>query len=325
MTVPRIAVTAGDPGGVGPEVALKALARAASLPPAAWILFADPRVVEAEERRLGIRLAARAWRAEARPEAGVHLAAVPARGGPADVGRVSAGNGEASFRAFEAAVAEARAGRLEAVVTAPISKAAWSLAGHPFRGHTDYLARLYPEAVMSFWSDRLKVALLSHHLPLREAVAAVRRDALLAFFRSLHRSLGRVPGGPYRLLAAGLNPHAGERGRLGREEEEEIRPAVEAAAAEGIPVSGPFPPDTVFLNALGKKDAVVVALYHDQGLIAFKLEAFATGVNVTLGLPFVRTSPDHGTAFDIAGQGVADARSMEGAARLAAELSATGS
>ena len=325
MTVPRIAVTAGDPGGVGPEVALKALARAASLPPAAWVLFADPRVVEAEEMNLGVRLGASAWPPAGPAGPGIYLAPVAGSFGEPVAGRVAAENGEASFRAFEAAVTEARAGRLEAVVTAPISKAAWSLAGHPFRGHTDFLARLYPEAVMSFWSDRLKVALLSHHLPLREAVAAVRKDALLAFFRSLHRSLGRVPGGPFRLLAAGLNPHAGEQGRLGREEEEEIRPAVEAAAAEGIPVSGPFPPDTVFLQALEKKDAVVVALYHDQGLIAFKLEAFATGVNVTLGLPFVRTSPDHGTAFDIAGQGVADARSMERAARLAAELSATGS
>ncbi len=138
-------------------------------------------------------------------------------------------------------------------------------------------------------------------------------------------SLEKLPGRPYRLLAAGLNPHAGEAGHLGREEEDEIRPAVAAAAAEGIPVTGPFPPDTVFRDALGRKDAVVVALYHDQGLIAFKLEAFATGVNATLGLPFARTSPDHGTAFDIAGKGIADTRSMEEAVRLAAVFSATGS
>jgi 4-hydroxythreonine-4-phosphate dehydrogenase len=178
---------------------------------------------------------------------------------------------------------------------------------------------------MTFWSDRLKVALFSHHRPLSEAVAAVRKDALLAFFRTLHRALGRVPGGPFRLLAAGLNPHAGEDGTLGREEIGEIGPAVAAAAAEGIPVSGPFPPDAVFLKALGKADAVVAALYHDQGLIAFKMAAFATGVNATLGLPFVRTSPDHGTAFDIAGRGVADPRSMGEAVRLAAAFSATGS
>jgi 4-hydroxythreonine-4-phosphate dehydrogenase len=178
---------------------------------------------------------------------------------------------------------------------------------------------------MTFWSERLKIALFSHHRPLREAVAAVRAEALLDFLRALDRGLKRVPGGPFRLLVAGLNPHAGEDGHLGGEEGGEIRPALERARSEGIQVSGPFPPDTVFLQALGKADAIAVALYHDQGLIAFKLAAFATGVNVTLGLPFVRTSPDHGTAFDIAGKGVADARSMEEAVRLAAALSATGS
>jgi 4-hydroxythreonine-4-phosphate dehydrogenase len=325
MTVPRIGVTPGDPGGIGPEIVVKTLARTSALPPAAYVLFADPDALEAEERKLGLRLSARPWGANDPIQAGVFLATVPGPAGPAIAGRATAENGEASFRSFEAAVAEAGGGRLDALVTAPISKAAWALAGHPFRGHTDYLARLYPGIVMAFWSERLKVALLSHHLPLREAVAAVRKAELLAFFRSLHRSLLRVPGGPFRLLAVGLNPHAGEAGTLGREEEEEIRPAVEAAAAEGIPVAGPYPPDTVFLEALGKRDAVVAALYHDQGLIAFKLEAFATGVNVTLGLPFVRTSPDHGTAFDIAGKGTADGRSMEEAVRLAAAFSANGS
>ena len=325
MTLPRIGVTPGDPGGIGLEIVVRTLARASALPPAAYILFADPGLVEAEERRLGLRLAARAWRTGRPAEAGVFLAAVPGPAGPPAIGRVSAENGEASFRAFETAVTEARGGRLEGLTTAPISKAAWALAGHPFGGHTDYLARFYPGAVMTFWSERLKVALLSHHQPLREAVAAVRKDTLLKLFRSLHRALERVPGGPFRLLTAGLNPHAGEEGLLGREEGEEIRPAVDAAAAEGIPVTGPYPPDTVFMKALGEDDAIVVALYHDQGLIAFKLEAFASGVNATLGLPFARTSPDHGTAFDIAGKGVADARSMEEAVRLAAVFSASGS
>ena len=325
MTLPRIGLASGDPGGVGPEVVVKTLARPDSLPPAAYLLFADPRVIEAEEARLGLRLAARSWRPGAPPEPGVFLVPVPGPSWPVEHGRASAANGEASFRAFEAAVGEARAGRLEAVVTAPVSKAAWALAGRAYRGHTDYLSRIYPEALMTSWSERLRVALFSHHRPLREAAAAVRKDALLAFLRSLHVSLGRVPGGPFRLLVAGLNPHAGEDGGLGREEIEEIGPAVEAAAAEGIPASGPFPPDAVFLKALDKPDALVVALYHDQGLVAFKLEAFATGVNATLGLPFVRTSPDHGTAFDIAGRGIADPRSMGEAVRLAAAFSATGS
>ena len=325
MTVPTIGVTAGDPGGIGPEVVVKTLARAGGFPAAAYVVFTDPRVIGAEQERLGIRIASREWRPDLPPEPGVFLAAVPCPAGPAASARVTAGNGEASFRWFEAAVERARSGRLQAVVTAPISKAAWALAGHAFRGHTEYLARIYPDAVMAFWSDELKIALFSHHRPLGEAVAAVRRDALIDFLRSLRRGLEKVPGGPFRLLAAGLNPHAGEDGQLGREEIDEIRPALEKAVSEGISVTGPFPPDTVFLRAMGQRDAVVVALYHDQGLIAFKLAAFATGVNVTLGLPFVRTSPDHGTAFDIAGKGVADARSMEGAVRLAAAFTATGS
>ena len=325
MTVPTIGVTAGDPGGIGPEVVVKALARADELPAAAFVLFADPRVIEAEEARLGLRLAPRVWRPGRVSEAGVFLSPVDGKNWPPSPGRVSAQNGEASFRAFEAAVASARAGRLEAVVTAPISKAAWALAGHPFRGHTEYLAGLYPGAIMAFWSEWLKVALFSHHRPLREAVAAVRRDALYDYFGSLHRALGKAPGGPFRLFVAGLNPHAGEDGYLGGEEVEEIGPAIKRAASDGIPVNGPFPPDTVFREAMGKADAVAVALYHDQGLIAFKLAAFATGVNVTLGLPFVRTSPDHGTAFDIAGKGVADTRSMVEAIRLAAAFSVTGS
>jgi 4-hydroxythreonine-4-phosphate dehydrogenase len=325
MTVPTIAVTSGDPGGIGPEILVKTLSRAAGLPAAEYVVFADPGVIAAEERRLGFRLAARDWSPAASPQPGVFLSAVTAPAGAIAPGAVSAVNGEASFRAFEAAVGTARAGRAGAVVTAPISKAAWALAGHAFRGHTEYLESLYPGAIMAFWSEPLRIALFSHHRPLREAVEAVRAGTVLDFLRTLDQGLKKLPGGPFRLLLAGLNPHAGEDGHLGREEEEEIRPAVERAAAEGIPVTGPFPPDTVFLKALGKTDAVVVALYHDQGLIAFKFAAFATGVNATLGLPFVRTSPDHGTAFDIAGKGVADARSMEEAVRLAAAFSATGS
>ena len=325
MTVPTIGVTAGDPGGVGPEVVVKTLARAGGLPQAAYVVFAHPGIIGAEAERLELRIGSRDWRPDHPPEPGVFLAAVPGPGRLLTRGKVSAANGEASFRAFEAAVDRARAGRLQALVTAPISKAAWALAGHPFRGHTEYLARLFPGAIMTFWSDELKVALFSHHRPIGEAVAAVRKDALVDFLRSLHRGLGRIPGGPFRLLLAGLNPHAGEDGLLGREEVDEIRPALEQAAAEGIPVTGPFPPDTIFFQAKGKREVVAVALYHDQGLIAFKLVALADGVNVTIGLPFVRTSPDHGTAFDIAGLGIADARSMEAAVRLAAAFSATGS
>jgi len=171
---------------------------------------------------------------------------------------------------------------------------------------------------MTFWSETLTVALLSHHIPLREALARVTKADILAFLRALASGLDAAGAGPYELLMAGLNPHAGEGGLLGGEEAEEIAPAVREAREGGLPVSGPFPPDVVFRSAYGRPGRIVVALYHDQGLIPFKLAGFETGVNVTLGMPFLRTSPDHGTAFDIAGQGRADARSMIAALRLAA-------
>jgi 4-hydroxythreonine-4-phosphate dehydrogenase len=170
---------------------------------------------------------------------------------------------------------------------------------------------------MSFWSDRLRVALLSHHLPLAEALGLVRKDVLLDFFRALNQGVRGIKDGPREFLVPGLNPHAGEEGLLGEEEEREIRPAVEIARNEGIHISGPFPPDTVFRRAIGRPEVLVAALFHDQGLIPFKLEAFEAGASATLGLPFVRTSPDHGTAFDIAGKGMANPESMIEALRLA--------
>jgi 4-hydroxythreonine-4-phosphate dehydrogenase len=325
MTVPRIGVTLGDPGGIGPEIVLKALEQTDALPAASYVLFGDPRIVVEEARAVAPAADFRSWRAGASLEPGRYLVEVPA----ADAVRIrpgpEAGNGKASFGFFEAAVEAARSGVLDAVVTAPISKASWALAGLPWRGHTEYLGHFYPEAVMSFWSDRLRVALLSHHIPLSEALARVRKDALLAYFRSLNRGAGRVQDGPREFLVPGLNPHAGEDGLIGWEEEREVRPAIAEARAEGIEIDGPYAPDTVFRMALGRPEKMVAALYHDQGLIAFKLESFETGVNATLGLPFIRTSPDHGTAFGIAGKGLADPRSMMEAIRLAVRFSAIAS
>jgi 4-hydroxythreonine-4-phosphate dehydrogenase len=320
MTLPRIGVTLGDPGGVGPEVALNSLLHNPDIANAAWVLFGDSRLIGAEARRLGLSLSPVPWSPDAPPRGGLFLNDIPAPGAGSVRGRDDRANGEAAFRFFDAAVAAAREGRLEGLVTAPVSKTGWAMAGLPWRGHTEFLEHLYPGAVMSFWSGPLKVALLSHHLPLREALGKVRKEALLALLRTLDRSLSGLAGAPSEFLVAGLNPHAGEAGLLGIEEREEIGPAVAAACREGIRAAGPFPPDTVFLRARERKEAMVVAMYHDQGLIAFKLEAFASGVNVTLGLPFVRTSPDHGTAFDIAGRGGADPRSMTEALNLALRL-----
>lgn len=322
MTLPAIGISLGDPGGIGPEVVLKALAAPPLLPEARFIVFGDRRLWDAERASLGLRLEVHVHEGDTVPSApGLYFNDIGAMPGDVVRGRASGENGKSSFLAFEKAVEMARAGLLQAVVTAPISKTSWRLAGLGWRGHTEYLESLFPGAIMTFWSGKLRIALLSHHIPLTEALGRVRKGVLLDFFRALHRSLAGVRSGVEELLVAGLNPHAGEDGLLGTEEDDEIRPAVEAAAKEGIPVSGPFPPDTVFLKAFGRPEKMVVALYHDQGLIGFKLEAFETGVNATLGMPFIRTSPDHGTAYDIAGKGTADPRSMIEAVRLAVELS----
>ena len=317
MTVPGIGVTLGDPGGVGPEVVLKSLTELPLPADVRIVVFGDHRIVDAARESLNVGLEFVPWTGESEKGSGLYLKDIGVSHEEPFFGRPGSLNGEASFRFFEEAVKAARQGHVQAVVTAPISKASWRLAGIPWRGHTEYLEHFYPGAVMSFWSGRLKVALFTHHLPLKEALERISRDKLIDFFKSLYAGLEKLRGGAFELLVAGLNPHAGEEGLLGSEDEEIIRPSVEAARAEGIRINGPYPPDTVFLKARDREDAVAVALYHDQGLVAFKTLAFETGVNVTLGLPFLRTSPDHGTAFEIAGKGIADPRSMSEALKFA--------
>ncbi|MDH7513443.1 MAG: 4-hydroxythreonine-4-phosphate dehydrogenase PdxA [Clostridiales bacterium] len=324
MTLPKVGITLGDPGGIGPEIVVKAFSGRYPLPRARYILFGSGQIIKREEKALGFSLPLRAWRSGLESaQASLSLREVPApfqglvRGAPAQ------GNGKASFRFFEAAIAEARRGNLQAVVTAPISKKSWELAGIRWKGHTDYLNHYYPDAIMAFWSRKLKVALFSHHLSLKEALKRVRRRNLLRFFLILHQSLEKIRPGGLELVVSGLNPHAGEDGLLGREELDEIIPAIKGAQKLGLQISGPFPPDVVFRSTLGQEDKIVVALYHDQGLIPFKLQALGVGVNVSLGLPFVRTSPDHGTAFDIAGKKTASPRSFVEAIKLAVALTAT--
>jgi 4-hydroxythreonine-4-phosphate dehydrogenase len=324
MTLRRVGITLGDPGGIGPEVVLKALAGNNGLPAADYVIFGSPRVLEAEEKALGIH-----FEFETPTTPGpvrrrtLTFRAIPSSLKTVGKGRPSAKNGLESFLYFKAAVAEAREGDLQAIVTAPISKSSWALAGLPWRGHTDYLSHFYRGAIMAFWSKKLKVALFSHHVSLKEALRKIERASLLAFFISLDRSLKKMRPGGLELLVSGLNPHAGEDGLLGGEEKREIAPAVKEARRRGIKISGPYPPDVVFRLGLGPPSKVVIALYHDQGLIPFKLTAFASGVNLTLGLPFIRTSPDHGTAFDIAGKNQADPRSLVEAIKLAASLAAS--
>ncbi len=321
MTLPKIGITLGDPGGVGPEVTLKALASFPSLPPAQYILFGSRAIVENEREALNLP-ASFPFHREFEKLSGytlsLHDIAVPRH--ISERGKPTPSNGEASFRYFEQAVREAREGNLQAIVTAPVSKQSWELAGIRWAGHTDYLSHLYPEAIMFFWSDKLKVALYTHHIPLKQAIAKVKKKSLLNFFLQLHNNLRKIQSSRLEYLVSGLNPHAGEQGLMGSEEKEEISPAIKNAQEKGLFINGPYPPDIVFRNSLNKPDKIIIALYHDQGLIPFKLQSFDQGINLTLGLPFVRTSPDHGTAFDISGKGIANPQSMVEAIRLAYKL-----
>jgi 4-hydroxythreonine-4-phosphate dehydrogenase len=283
---PRIGITVGDPAGIGPEIARKAAA--------------DPRVRDACE---------------------------PVLYGPPDgatfiFGTLSADAARAAYDAICAAVRDAQAGTIAAIATAPINKLAFSLAGLPWKGHTDLLGHLTgsSRAAMMFWSEPLKVVLATVHVPLAAVAVTLTRDVMNETIDLVVREFPRFGIARPRIAVAGLNPHAGEEGLLGAEERTVIRPAVEAARSRGIQITGPVPGDTVFVRATKGEFDVVIACYHDQGLIPVKLLAFGHSVNVTLGLPIIRTSVDHGTAFDIAGKNIADPTSLIEATLLAARL-----
>src|SRR5215467_11642666 len=283
---PRIAITEGDPAGIGPEIARKAAS--------------DPRVLAACEPALY----------GAGPDARF------------DLGTLSAAAGTAAYEAIVAATADAQEGRVDGLATAPINKEALRLAGYPWNGHTDLLAHLTgsKHVAMMFYSDELRVVLATVHLPLADVPKLLTQTVMERTIALAWRELPLFDKVQPRLAVAGLNPHAGEHGLFGREEQTVIEPAIASCRAKGIDVSGPFPGDTVFLRARKGEFDAVIACYHDQGLIPVKLLAFGRAVNVTLGLPIIRTSVDHGTAFDIAGKGTADASSLIEAMRLAARL-----
>jgi 4-hydroxythreonine-4-phosphate dehydrogenase len=288
VQLPRVAITVGDPAGIGPEIAALAAA--------------DPGVLEVCEPVI-----------YAPPE--------DARFAP---GVLSAEAGRAAHDLIVRAVSDAERGVVDAIATAPINKEAFRLAGLPWSGHTDLLAHLTnsERVAMMFHSDKLRVVLATVHIPLADVPKALDEGRLRATIELTAAELPRFGIARPRIAVAGLNPHAGERGLFGNEEMLTIGPAVDACRRQGIDVSGPFPADTIFLRAARGEFDVVVACYHDQGLIPVKLLAFGEAVNVTLGLPIVRTSVDHGTAFDIAGRGIADPGSMIAAVRLAARLAA---
>ncbi len=322
MPLLRIGISIGDPGGIGPEITIKALASKKSLPPAHYIIFGSSSIITEEQKKLGLDLEVAPFKNKKHsPKPSVFIWNTSPLPSAASKGYPSAANGQASFQFFKEAVIQAQNGTIQAVVTAPISKTSWKMAGLSWSGHTDFLSHFYPQAIMSFWSERLKVALFSHHLPLNEALKKVKKTNLSKFFIQLDQSVKKIKSEQFNFLVAGLNPHAGENGLLGSEEQIEIIPAVRRAQKEGVNIEGPYPPDVIFRLALDCPQKIVIALYHDQGLIPFKLLSFQEGVNLTLGLPFIRTSPDHGTAFDIAGQGKANPLSMVKAIQLAASLS----
>ena len=287
--LPRIAITVGDPSGIGPEIAVKATS--------------DPRVREVAEIVVY------------GPSTNDALKAFK-------TGEVTAESGRVAYETILQAVEDVQAERLDALVTGPINKAAFAAAGLPWKGHTDLLAHLTnaPRVAMMFHSQSLRVVLATVHVPLAEVPQCLTADLLETTIRLAAAELPRFGFPSPRLALAGLNPHAGEGGLLGKEEVERFLPVVAACRSDNIDIIGPLPADTVFVNAVRGQFDAVVACYHDQGLIPAKLVAFGQTVNVTLGLPIIRTSVDHGTAFDIAGQGVADSSSMIEAVLLAARL-----
>ena len=247
---------------------------------------------------------------------------VPADLAAFQTGRLSAAAGRAAYDAIEAAVGHAREGTIDAIATAPINKEAFALAGLPWKGHTDLLAHLTgtPRVAMMFYAEELRVVLATIHVPLADVPRLLTRELVDFIIDLTAREMPRFGYPRPRLALAGLNPHAGEHGVIGHEEQAVLTPAVEAARARGVDITGPWPGDTVFGRAARGEFDAVIACYHDQGLIPVKLLAFGRAVNVTLGLPIVRTSVEHVTAFDIAVRGVADASSLVEAVRLAARL-----
>lgn len=314
----KIGISLGDPGGIGPEVTLKALFSIPNLPKANYVLFGSRSIIENEINKYDFKKKIPDFNPKKTSSSHqITLYDIPYSLNSFKSGYPCKENGEISFHFFKRAVEIAKKGTLDAVVTAPISKESWKLAGINWAGHTEYLCRDYHEAIMSFFSKNLNVALFTHHISLKKALKKIKKNDLTDFFIRLDQFSQKITKKRFHLLVPGLNPHAGENGLMGKEEITEIKPAIKAAKKSGVQISGPFPPDTVFTKAYKDNSKIVASLFHDQGLIAFKIVSFNEGVNVTLGLPFVRTSPDHGTAFDLVGKGTADPTSMFEALKLA--------
>lgn len=311
--LPTIGITMGDAAGIGPEIVLRSLAGSRSAG------FNTLIIGDGEHLR---SVASQFDVGEVLDRENVAFDDLANLTEEFDLGTDNAVSGRASAEYIERSVALWREGQIDAIATAPISKKAIALGGYEFPGHTEFLAHLTntKRFAMSFFAGSLRVVLLSTHLPLKKAIELVKAEKLVDLITFADEQLTRLLRHKPRIAVAGLNPHASEGGLFGSEEASEIIPAVDICRGLGITVTGPYSPDTVFLRCSNGEFDAVIALYHDQATIPVKSMSFNSGVNVTLGLPLIRTSVDHGTAFEIAGKGVAECSSMTAAIELAAKL-----
>lgn len=320
MTLPVLAVTAGEPAGIGPDICLD-LAEADTR--CHCVVLCDKTLLQQRARQLGKAVRLRDYHAGTAPERGtLDVLHIPLRA-PCEAGRLNTANAAYVLELLDTACDGIRNGTFAGMVTAPLHKGVINDAGIPFSGHTEYLAEKSgtPQVVMMLAGGGLRVALATTHLPLKDVAAQITRPLLESVLHIMHRDLQTKFGLPApRILVAGLNPHAGEGGHLGREEIDTIIPALETLQQQGLNVRGPFPADTLFQPFILKDADAVLSMYHDQGLPVLKYAGFGEGVNITLGLPFIRTSVDHGTALDLAGTGKAASGSLLAAVDTALEM-----
>jgi 4-hydroxythreonine-4-phosphate dehydrogenase len=327
-----LALTLGEPAGIGPDITIKAWSRRKELKLPAFYLLGDRDYLDHRAKTLGLNVRLVDARAEDAPAAFADALPVVATGHAATAlpGQPDDASAAAALASIRQAVDDVAAGRASAIVTNPIAKNVLYRAGFRHPGHTEFLAELAatagraPQPVMMLWSPALAVVPVTIHLSLRDAISQLSCELIVTTARILVADLkARFGLANPRLAVSGLNPHAGEDGALGTEDQAIVAPAVEILRGEGIEVRGPLPADTMFHEAARKTYDCAICMFHDQALIPIKTLAFDDAVNVTLGLPFIRTSPDHGTAFDIAGTGRANPSSLIAALRLAARMAAT--
>ena len=322
-----LGITMGDPSGIGPEIIIKSFAHE-NIADNNIVVIGDFGVMQAayalvKPSSFRLKRIEKIAESEFCKDTLNILDLKLIKNGELQLGKVNAASGEAAFSALKTAIVLANRKEISAIATAPLNKEAIHLAGHKYAGHTEILAELTgtKDYAMLLYDRKLSVIHVSTHVSLLEAVTGLRKEKIETVTLLADKAMTGLLRKPPRIAIAGLNPHAGEKGLFGDEEIREIIPAINKLKAKGLNVEGPVPPDTVFLQAVNGKYDVVVAMYHDQGHIPLKLLGFNTGVNITVGLPFIRTSVDHGTAFEIAWQGNASEQSMMEAIKLAVKMS----